>query len=125
VFLVSRIHEAWLRRREATPALVEGVGSTGRVVTAAATIMVCVFISFVLGDDRIVKMFGLGLATAVFLDAFVVRSLLLPAVLTLLGDRTWKLPRILDRRLPRIAIEAGGDAGHSGTRIGRPVEDAA
>jgi RND superfamily putative drug exporter len=105
VFLVSRIHEAWTRRRDSTAALIDGVGSTGRVVTAAATIMVCVFISFVLGEDRIVKMFGLGLASAVFLDAFVVRSLLLPAVLTLVGERTWKLPRALERRLPRIALE--------------------
>jgi RND superfamily putative drug exporter len=106
VFLVSRIHEAWTRRRDSTAALIEGLGSTGRVVTAAATIMVCVFISFVLGEDRIVKMFGLGLASAVFLDAFVVRSLLLPAVLTLTGERTWKLPRGLERRLPRVALEA-------------------
>ena len=106
VFLVSRIHEAWMRRRDPTAALIDGLGSTGRVVTAAATIMVCVFTSFVLGEDRIVKMFGLGLAIAVFLDAFVVRSLLLPAVLTLFGERTWKLPRVLERRLPRIALEA-------------------
>jgi RND superfamily putative drug exporter len=110
VFLVSRIHEAWARRNDPTAALIDGVGSTGRVVTAAATIMVCVFISFVLGDDRIVKMFGLGLASAVFLDAFVVRSLLLPAVLTLLGDRTWKLPRLLDRRLPHISV---GPSSHA------------
>jgi len=93
VFLISRIHEAWTRRRDADHALVEGLGSTGRVVTAAATIMICVFVSFVLGDQRVVKLFGLSLASAVFLDAFVVRSLLLPSVLTLLGDRTWSLPR--------------------------------
>jgi RND superfamily putative drug exporter len=107
VFLVSRIHEVWLRRRDPTAAMIEGVGSTGRVVTAAATIMVCVFVSFVLGDQRIVKLFGLTLASAVFLDAFVVRSLLLPALLTLLGRRTWALPRAFERRLPRIAIEVG------------------
>jgi len=106
VFLVSRIHEAWIRHRDANAALVEGLGSTGRVVTAAATIMVCVFLSFVLGDMRVVKLFGLSLATAVFLDAFVVRSLLLPSVLALLGERTWKLPRLLEHRLPRIAIES-------------------
>jgi putative drug exporter of the RND superfamily len=106
VFLVSRIHEAWSRHRDPTAAVVEGVGSTGRVVTAAATIMVCVFVSFVLGDQRVVKLFGLGLASAVFLDAFVVRSLLLPSVLTLLGRRTWALPKPLERRLPRVAIEA-------------------
>ena len=106
VFLVSRIHEAWIRRRDPTAALVDGVGSTGRVVTAAATIMVCVFISFVLGDQRVVKLFGLSLASAVFLDAFVVRSLLLPSVLALLGKRTWSLPRALDRHLPRIVVES-------------------
>jgi RND superfamily putative drug exporter len=106
VFLVSRIHEAWTRRKDPTAALVDGLGSTGRVVTAAATIMVCVFVSFVLGDQRIVKLFGLSLASAVFLDAFVVRSLLLPSVLALLGRRTWALPRLLERRLPHIAIDA-------------------
>jgi RND superfamily putative drug exporter len=106
VFLVSRIREAWTRRRDPTAALVDGLGSTGRVVTAAATIMVCVFVSFLLGDQRVVKLFGLTLASAVFLDAFVVRSLLLPSVLALLGRRTWALPTPLERRLPRIAIEA-------------------
>jgi RND superfamily putative drug exporter len=110
VFLVSRIHEAWTRRRDPNAALIEGVGSTGRVVTAAATIMVCIFVSFVLGDQRIVKLFGLSLASAVFLDAFVVRSLLLPSVLTLLGRRAWSLPAGLERRLPRIAIEASQPA---------------
>ena len=106
MLLISRIRELWTRRNDSRAALVEGLGSTGRVVTAAATIMVCVFISFVLSDARIVTMFGLSLATAVFLDAFVVRSLLLPAVLSLLGERTWKLPRLLDRRLPHITIDA-------------------
>jgi putative drug exporter of the RND superfamily len=117
VFLVSRIHEAWTRRRDPTAALIDGVGSTGRVVTAAATIMVCVFISFVLGDQRVVKLFGLSLASAVFLDAFVVRSLLLPAVLTLLGRRTWSLPRAFERRLPRIAVErpSSGEFGNPAT----------
>jgi RND superfamily putative drug exporter len=106
VFLVSRIHEAWRRHGDPNRALVEGVGSTARVVTAAATIMVCVFVSFVLGDVRIVKLFGLGLASAVFLDAFVVRSLLLPAVLALAGRRAWSLPAPLERRLPRLEVEA-------------------
>jgi putative drug exporter of the RND superfamily len=78
------------------------------VVTAAATIMVCVFVSFVLGDQRVIKLFGLSLASAVFLDAFVVRSLLLPSVLTLLGRRTWWLPSAFDKRLPRITVEAPG-----------------
>ena len=89
VFLVSRIHEEWQRRRDPTPAIIEGLGSTGRVITAAATIMICVFLSFVIGDNRGIKLFGLSLATAVFLDAFVIRSLLLPAVLHLFGRATW------------------------------------
>jgi RND superfamily putative drug exporter len=105
VFLISRIHEAWTRRRDPTAALIDGLGSTGRVVTAAATIMVCIFISFVLGDQRVIKLFGVSLASAVFLDAFVVRSLLLPSVLTILGKRTWAFPKFIDRRLPRIALE--------------------
>jgi putative drug exporter of the RND superfamily len=106
VFLISRIHERLSEHGDSKRALVEGLGSTGRVVTAAAAIMVCVFVSFVLGDVRIVKLFGLGLASAVLLDAFVVRSLLLPAFLALMGDRAWTLPAVVERRLPRLAVEA-------------------
>jgi putative drug exporter of the RND superfamily len=105
VFLVSRIHEEWVHRRNSSRAVTAGLMTTGRVITAAATIMVCVFLSFVLVNIRPVKMFGLSLASAVFLDAFVVRSLLLPAVLELLGRNTWRFPAWLDRRLPRLAIE--------------------
>jgi putative drug exporter of the RND superfamily len=105
VFLVSRIHEEWTKRRDASRAVGDGLASTGRVITAAATIMICVFLSFVVGDQRALKLFGLSLASAVFVDAFVVRSLLLPSVLHLLGRRTWQLPGWLEGRLPRIAIE--------------------
>ncbi|HEY2398539.1 MAG TPA: MMPL family transporter [Solirubrobacteraceae bacterium] len=105
VFLVSRIHEEWTRRRDATEAVTRGLASTGRVITAAATIMICVFVSFALGDQRVLKLFGLSLASAVFLDAFVVRILLLPSVLELLGRRTWELPSWLGRRLPHLAID--------------------
>jgi len=105
VFLISRIHEEWTRRRDARAAVGSGLAATGRVITAAATIMICVFLSFVLGDERALKLFGLSLASGVFVDAFVVRSLLLPSVLHLLGRRTWALPAWLDRRLPSIAIE--------------------
>jgi RND superfamily putative drug exporter len=105
VFLISRIHEEWTRRRDARAAVGSGLAATGRVITAAATIMICVFLSFLLGDQRALKLFGLSLATGVFVDAFVVRSLLLPSVLHLLGRRTWALPAWLDRRLPSIAIE--------------------
>jgi RND superfamily putative drug exporter len=80
--------------------------TTGRVITAAATIMICVFASFALGDNRDVKLFGVSLASAVFLDAFVMRSLLLPSVLQLLGPRTWWMPSWLSRRAPRISLEA-------------------
>ena len=76
-----------------------------RVVTAAAAIIVCVFLSFMLGEDRVIKEFGLSLASAVFLDALVVRCLLLPAVLHLIGPRTWALPGWLDRVLPQFNIE--------------------
>jgi putative drug exporter of the RND superfamily len=105
VFLVSRIHEEWRRRRDASHAVTRGLASTGRVITAAATIMICVFVSFAFGDQRVLKLFGLSLGTAVFLDAFVVRSLLLPAVLELLGRRTWDLPDWLQRRLPHLEID--------------------
>jgi RND superfamily putative drug exporter len=105
VFLVSRIHEEWTHRTNASQAVVRGLASSGRVITAAATIMICVFLSFVLIDERVIKMFGLSLAAAVFLDAFVVRSLLVPATLELLGRATWILPSWMERRLPHLAIE--------------------
>ena len=105
VFLVSRIRERWLLRRDASAAVSEGVSLTGRVITAAAAIMVCVFLSFVLGDQRTLKEFGFALAVAVFLDALVVRCMLLPASLELIGPITWSLPRWLDARLPHINIE--------------------
>jgi RND superfamily putative drug exporter len=106
VFLISRVHEEWTRTHDPHEAVRHGLASSGRVITAAATIMICVFLSFVVGNnDRVLQLFGLSLATAVFLDAFVVRSLLLPSVLQLLGKRTWALPSWLDTRLPHIAID--------------------
>ena len=114
VFLVSRIHEEFRRRGDASRAVVDGLASTGRVITAAATIMICVFVAFVLGPERQVKLFGLGLASAVFLDAFVVRSLLLPAVLQMLGRRTWAFPEGLGRRLPRLATEPEVEPSEAG-----------
>jgi RND superfamily putative drug exporter len=105
VFLVSRIHEQWTRTKDNERAVGEGLALTGRVVTAAAAIMVCVFLSFMLGENRVIKEFGLSLASAVFLDAVVVRCLLLPAVLSIVGERTWWLPAWLDRFLPHLNIE--------------------
>ena len=105
VFLISRVREEWIRTRNATTAVADGIAYTGRVISAAAAIMICVFLSFVLGDQRSLKEFGFGLAAAVFLDAIVIRCVLLPAVLELLGERTWWLPQWIDSRLPRIRIE--------------------
>jgi putative drug exporter of the RND superfamily len=105
VFLISRIREEWIRRRDASRAVVDGIAYTGRVISAAAAIMICVFLSFLLGSERPIKEFGFGLAAAVFLDALVVRCVLLPAVLELLGPVTWRLPHWLDRALPRVRIE--------------------
>ena len=105
VFLVSRIHEEWQQRGDASAAVREGLARTGRVITAAAAVMIAVFASFAAGDDRVLKLFGLALATAVFLDAIVIRTILLPAVLELLGRRTWAFPNWFDRRLPQLAIE--------------------
>jgi RND superfamily putative drug exporter len=105
VFLVSRIHEEWQHRGDASAAVREGVARTGRVITAAAAVMVVVFASFAAGDDRVLKLFGVAMATAVFLDAIVIRSILMPAVLELFGRRTWAFPSWFDRRLPRLAIE--------------------
>ncbi len=106
VFIVSRIHEEWVRTRNPSAAVHHGMSTTGRLITAAATIMICVFASFALGDNRDVKLFGISMASAVFLDAFVVRSLLLPAVLQLLGPRTWWMPDWLRRRAPEMSIDA-------------------
>ena len=106
VFLVSRVHEEWTARHDASAAVREGLARTGRVITAAAAVMIAVFGAFAISGNRVLEMFGLGMATAVFLDAIVVRMLLLPAVLELLGRTTWALPGWLGRRLPRVAIEA-------------------
>jgi len=105
VFLVSRVHEEWTHGADTTSALREGLIRTGRVITAAAAVMVVVFASFVGGGERVIEMFGLALAAAVFGDAFVIRILLLPATLQLLGRSVWWFPRWLDRRLPRFALE--------------------
>ncbi len=111
MFLISRVREQWMRRRDASAAVADGLSFTGRVITAAAAIMICVFLSFMLGDERAIKEFGFGLAAAVFLDAVVVRSVLLPAVLELLGPLTWRFPGRLNARLPSINIEGSAERG--------------
>jgi putative drug exporter of the RND superfamily len=115
VFLMSQIHEEWEHRKDATEAVTRGLALTGRVITAAAAIMVTVFASFMIGEDRIIKLFGLGLASAVFIDAVIIRSVLVPAVMQLLGKRAWWLPSWLDRILPRLHVEpAEGDPAPTG-----------
>jgi RND superfamily putative drug exporter len=105
VFLVSRIHEEWRRTGDPVRAVREGLAATGGVITAAAAIMVVVFGAFLLSQDRMLNQFGLGLAVAVLLDAVVIRCLIVPAVMRLLGTRAWWLPRGLDRVLPVIPLE--------------------
>jgi RND superfamily putative drug exporter len=105
VFLLSRIREEYLQHGDNERAVVEGIAGTARVITSAALIMISVFAAFVLADDIDVKMFGLGLAVAVFVDATVVRIVLVPATMKLLGDWNWRFPRRLDRILPNIDLE--------------------
>ncbi|HEY5052431.1 MAG TPA: MMPL family transporter [Solirubrobacterales bacterium] len=115
VFLMSRIHEEWEHKKDATEAVTRGLALTGRVITAAAAIMVTVFASFMIGEDRIIKLFGLGLASAVLIDAVIIRSVLVPAVMQLFGKRAWWLPAWLDRILPTLHVEpAEGDPAPTG-----------
>jgi putative drug exporter of the RND superfamily len=109
VFLVSRIYEEWHRRGDTREAVTHGLAATGRTITAAATIMVLVFGAFVLGGQRVIELFGIGLASAVLLDALIVRSVIVPAVMLLLGERNWWLPAWLERLLPHLNIE-GADS---------------
>jgi RND superfamily putative drug exporter len=113
VFLISRIHEEWRRTGDAQAAVREGLANTGSVITAAAAIMIVVFGAFLLSPDRMLKQFGLGLAVAVLLDALVIRCVIVPAVLRIMGTNAWWLPRWLDRVLPWIALERDEPAdGH-------------
>lgn len=105
VFLVSRMHEEWTHTRDNARAVRTGLASTGRVINSAALIMICVFFSFVLSGDRGAMMAGVGLAGAVALDAFLLRMVLVPAVMYLLGKGNWWLPRRLDKHLPHLAVE--------------------
>ncbi|WP_354697669.1 MMPL family transporter [Paraconexibacter sp. AEG42_29] len=113
VFLMSRVHEEWERAKDASGAITRGLATTGRVITAAASIMIVVFLAFVLADDRFIKLFGIGLASAVFFDAVIIRCLLVPAIMEILGRRAWWLPGWLDRVVPRLAIERTEDTGTS------------
>ncbi|MEV5468210.1 MMPL family transporter [Streptomyces griseoincarnatus] len=105
VFLVSRMYEEWLETGDNRRTVRVGLAETSRVINSAAVIMISVFLAFVLSGDRVIAMFGIALAAAVALDAFVLRTLLVPALMHLLGGANWWLPKWLDRILPRISIE--------------------
>jgi len=109
VFLLSRMKEEYDRTRNNATAVADGLAATARVITAAALIMILVFSAFVLGDDRAIKLFGFGLAIAVFLDATIVRLILVPATMELLGDWNWWIPKWLDRILPTVRVEPTED----------------
>ena len=105
VFLVSRIREEYLKHGDTRRAVADGLAKTARVITAAAAIMVVVFLAFLAAPDVFLKLFGVGLASAIFLDATVVRMVLVPAVMQLLGKYNWWIPDWLERILPRLDVE--------------------
>ena len=130
VFLLSRVREEWQRTGDARTSVADGLAATARVITAAAAIMIFVFGSFLLEGERIIKLMGFGLAFAVLLDATVVRMLLVPATMELLGDKNWWIPRWLDRILPNINVEGpshlddasdDGDPDEAPPRVEEPV----
>ena len=105
VFLVSRMHEEWLHTKENGKAIIVGQTETGRIITSAALIMITVFGSFVFGGEKVIKEFGIGLASAVFIDAFVLRTVLVPALMHLFGNSNWWIPKWLDKSLPHLSVD--------------------
>jgi RND superfamily putative drug exporter len=120
VFLISRVYEEWHRRGDNREAVTHGLAATGRTITAAAAIMVLVFGAFVLGGQRIIELFGIGLASAVLLDALIVRSVLVPALMMIFGSRNWQLPAALERVLPHLNVE--GSAAREARDADAPAE---
>ncbi|MEU6878323.1 MMPL family transporter [Streptomyces sp. NPDC046712] len=114
IFLLSRVHEAWLRTGDAKASVAHALEITARVITCAALIMVSVFAAFIISDNIVVKMLGLGLAASVLIDATVARLLLVPAVMTLLGEKAWWTPRRLDRILPHVDTEGDSEMATAG-----------
>ena len=109
VFLVSRMHEEWVHTHDNRGSVITGQAATGRVITAAAAIMICVFAAFIFTGQRVIAEFGVGLSVGVFLDAFVLRTFLVPALMHLFGRGNWWLPRSVSRRLPHLAVEPPED----------------
>ena len=130
VFLLTQMSEHYKETGDERKAVVEGLANTGRVITSAAAIMVCVFTSFVLNGDPVVKEFGVGLAVAIAIDSTVVRCLLVPAVMELLGKWAWWMPSWLERVVPKISIEGSeyfaardAAAAAAATAPGGPASD--
>ncbi|HEU4541685.1 MAG TPA: MMPL family transporter [Jiangellaceae bacterium] len=105
VFLISRMRESWVRKGDNSRAIVDGLAGTGRVITAAAAIMIVVFAAFIPSDEVFIKVIGVGMAAAILIDATVVRMLLVPAFMHWLGRANWWLPKALDRRMPQLYVE--------------------
>jgi len=119
VFLISRIREEYLRTGDNATAVADGLATTARVITAAAAIMITVFASFLFNPSAILKLFGLALATAILVDATVIRTVLVPASMELLGDKNWWFPRWLDRLVPEVDVE--GQVHHDTSPIPAPA----
>ena len=105
VFLISRMHEEWTLTGDSKRAVIRGQAETGRVITAASLIMILVFASFIIGGQMPIQQIGLGFAAAIFVDAYLIRTVLVPAVMHMLGRANWWLPAWLDRILPRLHVE--------------------
>jgi RND superfamily putative drug exporter len=114
VFLLSRIREEFLKHGDTQRAIAQGLAKTARVITAAAAIMVVVFLAFLTDNQVFLKLIGIGLATAIFVDATIVRMILVPAVMQLLGSRNWWIPNWLERMLPSLELQPAAAAGKSG-----------
>jgi RND superfamily putative drug exporter len=120
VFLVSRMHEEWVHTKDNRRAVTVGQAETGGIITAAALIMIAVFLGFVVSPGRPIKIFGTGLAVAVFLDAFVLRTMLVPSLMHLFGKANWFLPRWLEKISPRVSVEPPEERAAAPTR--EPVQ---
>jgi putative drug exporter of the RND superfamily len=121
VFLLSRVREEFVRTGDSHRSVVDGLASTARVITSAALIMISVFGAFIFSHDVELKMFGLGLATAVLIDATIVRMVLVPSTMALLGNANWWLPTWLDRVLPHVDVEGGAEVQRERDREAVPV----
>ena len=123
VFLLSRIREEYQRNGNNAVAVADGLAATARIITAAAAIMIAVFLAFVPGDQVFLKLIGVGMATAIFVDATLVRMVLVPASMELLGDRNWWLPRWLDRLLPHFHVDGPSIPTAAPTAVAAPAAE--